>query len=232
MFNVREETSKIVTENRVTYYGLSIIIILINSVLAGISAYLPMGTWLLFFAQSFLIFLFSNMFLSVIRDDSQFSIDKHVVGNAQENGLQYFLGGVLHSIFIALWTLLLVIPGIIKRYSYAMAPYLLKDNPEMTGMEAISVSKDMMKGKKMALFLDTFYYNKWKYIAIIVTFILSIFTASAGFNYLLVSTNAPFAGLLLLTSVSGLVTLVASIYVLPYTEVTKANFYRKLTADI
>ena len=60
---------------------------------------------------------------------------------------------LLTVIFTFLWTLLLIIPGVIKSLSYALAPYILAENPELTANEAINRSMEMMKGHKMALFL-------------------------------------------------------------------------------
>ena len=61
----------------------------------------------------------------------------------------YFLMGL----FTALWTMLFIIPGIIKSLSYALAPYILADNPELSANEAIDESMAMMDGYKMDLFL-------------------------------------------------------------------------------
>ena len=52
------------------------------------------------------------------------------------------------SIFTFLWSLLLVIPGIIKSYSYSMAGFIMSENPEMSAKEAMEVSMRMMKGNK------------------------------------------------------------------------------------
>ena len=60
---------------------------------------------------------------------------------------------LLIAIFTALWTMLLIVPGIIKSLSYALAPYILADNPEISANEAINRSMEMMKGHKMDLFL-------------------------------------------------------------------------------
>ena len=60
---------------------------------------------------------------------------------------------LLTAIFTALWTMLLIVPGIIKSLSYALAPYILADNPEISANEAINRSMEMMKGHKMDLFL-------------------------------------------------------------------------------
>ena len=60
---------------------------------------------------------------------------------------------LLTYIFTLLWTLLLIIPGIIKALSYSLAPYILADNPELTANQAIEQSMKMMKGHKAKLFL-------------------------------------------------------------------------------
>lgn len=67
----------------------------------------------------------------------------------------------LNGLFIFLWSLLLVIPGIMKSYSYAMAFYILADNPEMSAMDALKQSQTMMKGHRMELFVLQFSFIGW-----------------------------------------------------------------------
>lgn len=71
-------------------------------------------------------------------------------------GFSYYLNTlllhILRAIFVFLWTLLLIIPGIIAAISYAMAYYIMVENPGMTAMEALSESKAMMRGHKMRFF--------------------------------------------------------------------------------
>ena len=74
---------------------------------------------------------------------------------------------LLTAIFTALWTLLLIIPGIIKSLSYALAPYILADNPELTANEAINRSMEMMKGHKMDLFLIWLGYTGFALLSIL-----------------------------------------------------------------
>lgn len=76
-----------------------------------------------------------------------------------ENLFQYFpywknavCTRLLTGLYMFLWTLLLVIPGIIASYSYAMTGYILAENPEMRAGEAIAASKEMMRGNKWRLF--------------------------------------------------------------------------------
>ena len=60
---------------------------------------------------------------------------------------------IIIGFFTFLWTLLLIIPGIIKTYAYSMSFYILADNPELTAREALSKSKEMMNGHKWDLFV-------------------------------------------------------------------------------
>ena len=85
-------------------------------------------------------------------------------------------GMLLMHIMIFLWTLLLIIPGIIKWFSYAMTPFILEENPELGASDAIHRSRMMMRGHKFDLF--------YLYLSFIGWFILCIFTAGIGFLWL------------------------------------------------
>lgn len=80
---------------------------------------------------------------------------------------------LLKNIYIILWTLLLIVPGIVKSYSYAMTEYILFDNPNIGAEEAINRSMVMMKGKKLKLFLLDLSFIGW--------FILALLTLGIGF---------------------------------------------------
>ena len=68
-------------------------------------------------------------------------------------------------LYVFLWTLCLVIPGIMAVYSYAMAPYIANDHPEMTAREAIAASKEMMKGQRWRLFCLEISFIGWELLA-------------------------------------------------------------------
>ena len=55
----------------------------------------------------------------------------------------------MQNLYIFLWTLLLVIPGIVKSYSYRMVPYILAEQPDINYRDAIRISREMMDGEKM-----------------------------------------------------------------------------------
>lgn len=79
------------------------------------------------------------------------------------------VAGILVNVFTALWTLLFIIPGIVKGYSYAMTYYILADNPNLAPTEAIDMSKKMMHGNKWRLFCLDCSFIGW-YLLSILTF--------------------------------------------------------------
>ena len=74
---------------------------------------------------------------------------------------QGFAQKFLRGLYSFLWGLLFVIPGIVKSYSYAMAPFIMADYPNLTASEAIQASKDMMDGRKWDLFVLRLTFIGW-----------------------------------------------------------------------
>ena len=91
------------------------------------------------------------------------------------NYLNVVLTMFMMNLFIFLWSLLLLIPGIVKYYSYRMVPYILAENPSMDWHEAMNISKRMMQGKKWKTFVYDLSFIGW-YILNMFTFgLLAIF---------------------------------------------------------
>lgn len=84
---------------------------------------------------------------------------------------------LLTTLFITLWTLLLIVPGIIAALSYSMTFYILADNPSMGAREAIKKSKKMMDGNKWKLFCLGLRFLGWA--------LLTILTLGIGILWLL-----------------------------------------------
>ena len=73
------------------------------------------------------------------------------------------------NLFISLWSLLLIIPGIVKAYAYSMTFFILAENKGMSVLEAITLSRKMMNGHKMDLFLLCLSFIGW-FILVVITF--------------------------------------------------------------
>ncbi len=82
----------------------------------------------------------------------------------------------LQNLYVFLWTLLFIIPGIIVGYSYAMTGYILAQHPELTANEALKQSKQMMSGNRFRLFCLQLSFIGWD--------ILCAFTLGVGYLWL------------------------------------------------
>lgn len=77
------------------------------------------------------------------------------------------LARFLQGLYVFLWSLLLIIPGIIASYSYSMTGYILAEHPEMSAKDAIALSKEIMQGNKMRLFMLHLSFFGWGLLAVI-----------------------------------------------------------------
>jgi len=116
------------------------------------------------------------IFLNLVRNPQ---VKKGGIFDGFKNYNSAFLVSLLKSIFIFLWSLLLIIPGIIKSYAYSMSYYILADNPEMTALEAIRASNEMMKGHKASLFMLYFSFIGW-YLLLTLVSIIGAFAQSTA----------------------------------------------------
>jgi uncharacterized membrane protein len=81
---------------------------------------------------------------------------------------------LLSYVFILLWSLLLIVPGIIKAYSYALVPFLLAD-PDVQEEDVITLSRRMMEGHKWQLFILQLSFIGWVILGVLTLNILNIF---------------------------------------------------------
>lgn len=88
----------------------------------------------------------------------------------------------LRDLFVGLWSLLFVIPGVIKSYEYRMVPYLLAEHPEMGSSEVLARSKEMMAGNKWETFVLDLSFIGWALLGAITMGIVYIFWTSPYIN--------------------------------------------------
>ncbi len=108
---------------------------------------------------------FMVAFLDNIRENKEYKVGQIFVGF---NDYTRILGTLLlKSLYTFLWYLLLIIPGVIKQYSYAMTDYILRDHPELKNNAAIERSMAMMKGHKFDLFYLHLTFIGWALLCIV-----------------------------------------------------------------
>lgn len=79
------------------------------------------------------------------------------------------------DLYTFLWTLLFIVPGIVKAYEYRMMPYILSENPDMSMDEVFARSKEMMYGQKWNVFVLDLSFVGWNFLSLCTCFLLSIF---------------------------------------------------------
>lgn len=138
--------------------GMYFVCMLIVSCISGALGYIPkVGYILSFLFLSPMILAFARINLGMTNGEKVEV--KPLLESFNDFGKALLLN-ILASVFICLWSILLVVPGIIKALSYSMSFYILAENPDMDAMEALEESKKIMEG------------HKWEFFVLLLSFIL------------------------------------------------------------
>ena len=135
-----------------------------------------------------------------------------------------FCMNLLLGIFIFLWSLLFVIPGIVKNFSYAMTPYVLAENPRMRAKEAITKSRWLMDGNKWRLFCLQFSFIGWGLLCIVPTLICVLIIG------LLIDLGGAVIAVLLMIPVT-ILSLIPTLFLQAYQQAAFAAFYRDIAGS-
>lgn len=136
---------------------------------------LIIGTILRIFVIYPLIVGCQGFFIHSIVEEPELS---DILGGFRGNYLNIVKTLFLRDLFITLWSLLFVIPGIIKTYEYRMVPYLLAEDSYMDSRDAFAESKAMMDGNKWDAFVLDLSFIGWIFLGIITFGVVQIFWTS------------------------------------------------------
>lgn len=161
-------------------YGDSVAIILILSVISFFASFIIgkccnlfhiYGNNQIFYKEigSFLIssiftFGYLSYFLKISRDED---VEINELWSKTNYFIPYIIVTILIAIFTTLWSLLLIIPGIIAIYSYSMTYYIMLDNPSLTPIQALKESKKIMQGHKFDFFKLQLSFIGWFLLGIL-----------------------------------------------------------------
>lgn len=139
------------------------------------------STWVFIVAVALVIALeipamyaYTVSMLDFLRGDTEGTANR-MIGYIKNDYKRCLKTALLANVYTFLWSMLFIIPGIIKGYSYAMTFFIAKDNPNLSAEEAIQASMKLMDGNKMKLFLLDLSFIGW--------IILSIITFGLGFLF-------------------------------------------------
>lgn len=148
---IKELAKKQIKGNILTFFGLSVVMFLI----LGLVSFTYIGTLVL----AGPIYLGFAMFVLEILRSGEGKFGTGFEGFRQFGSA--FVATLLSGIFVLLWSILFIIPGIIAGYRYSMVYFILADNPSISGSEAIKKSKEMMAGHKWELFVLQLSFIGW-----------------------------------------------------------------------
>ena len=150
-------------------WGAAIIGLIIYGVIISLLSSTGIGS----FVTGLVAVGYISLYLGILRRTSPGF--ESCISAITENIGTKFIATLLVSLYTFLWSLLFIIPGIIKSYSYAMTPYILLDRPELSPTEAIKESEKMMNGHKMDLFILDLSFIGWILLSMLTCGILILY---------------------------------------------------------
>lgn len=100
-----------------------------------------------------------RFFMSATKDDVRVGYLTSIFGKPGFRNIVKVM--FIRSVLIIAWTFLLIVPGIIKFYTYRMVPYILAENPHIDGMKALELSEEMTNGEKFNIFILDVSFIGW-----------------------------------------------------------------------
>ena len=134
---------------------------------------------------------------------------------------------LLVGIFTFLWSLLFVIPGIIKSFSYSMTPFILAEHPEISENAAITRSRELMDGNKWRLFCLMLSFIGWELLICAPLLVSSIALATQ----FAIGMGAIGTGNWVFLVISFIILFVGQLFLTPYQHAALAVFYRDISAE-
>jgi uncharacterized membrane protein len=133
-------------------YGGPMVVVVIYMLISGVSSVV---SWLI---MGPLTLGYTAFFMKIARREDP---DMEVLFKGINHFLESFLAYIFMSVFVALWSLLLIVPGIIAAISYSLTYFIMNDKPGISALDAITKSKIMMQGSKSKLFILYVSYLPW-----------------------------------------------------------------------
>ena len=138
----------------------ALVFLLITNAILGISSFVS------FLTLGPLTYAIAKAFLASARTGEQVRVDA-VFDGFKEDFVGNFLLGFLMELFIMLWSLLFIIPGIVKSYAYAFAFHIKADHPDYDWKQCLSESERLTAGHKGELFLLDLSFIGWLFVCIL-----------------------------------------------------------------
>lgn len=167
------KNSQNIGDNDIKVMTISIILIVI---------FLFISIFLMVVVYAFILLLYNPFYAGVCRFMLK-SVDDKAEVKETAYGFDHSYKNIVKTMFHAdlrvfLWTLLLIVPGIYKKYQYRMVPYILAEHPNMDYREVLRLSSDIMDGEKWHAFVLDFSFIPWHMLGMITCGLAEVFYVS------------------------------------------------------
>lgn len=169
-----ESSARRVSENSDIYSGNLFNVGMITGLLAGIATVVIL---IVLVAKVFVgnLLKMGGYRFFILNQTAQPGTEHCLTVSVPDHYVNIVLTMFLRDLFTTLWSLLLVVPGIVKHYEYLMVPYIIAENPAMDYKEAFQISKQMMDGEKMEAFIMDLSFLGWYLLSAVTCGLLAIF---------------------------------------------------------
>jgi uncharacterized membrane protein len=166
--DIKETAKKIIREN----YSMSIVPFIIYLVISAVASTLTLGIGVIITLP---LFVGMQLIYIMLWRYENPTVEIMFTSAFQENFARKLGGMLWMHLFTYLWSLLFVIPGIVKSYSYSMTPYILAKYPGVSATDALKISMRIMKGHKLDLFIVDLSFIGWNLLGMLTAGILNVF---------------------------------------------------------
>ena len=154
----RQEIKAIAKQNFKKSYGINIGVYIVYAIVISAVSGITFGLGSIFIALPLSVGL--AFFSLCVYRAQELKFESMFTVGFTEYGRK--LGGMLWmELFTFLWSLLFVIPGIVKMYAYSLTPYILADHPNVLAKDALKISMLVTKGHKGELFVMNLSFIGW-----------------------------------------------------------------------
>jgi len=121
----------------------------------------------------------SRFMLKSVDDIAKLGEISYTFDHNYKNGVKVMF---FKELYVFLWSLLLVIPGIYKSYQYRMVSYILAEEPDIAYRDALQRSKELMQGHKWAAFVLDLSFIGWHMLSVVTCGLSEIFYVTPYVN--------------------------------------------------
>lgn len=176
MNNIKKKTNEFMKNNGRFAYLITISFALINGIMSGITGEMVFMDLIWTLISLVISVIISISFLVMVRESDSTKNEKTEIikEDTKKNWMKYAILAIVRDIYLFLWSLLFIIPGLVKSYAYIFAPYIQYDNNQMSSGDVLQKSIEMTNGRKGKIFSLNISYYANAFVTFAIALLLTV----------------------------------------------------------